>query len=166
MTNLGFSVTAGIIWMILVTARKELRYHFAKVLFQSATHEREGSKKAQYFVKAVKAYDKYLRGTLNLEINNTKKIHSKIIADPDSNKNESIRLISESFESNDKVEPIKTLSKLTFEKDDNDTFLVEESIRMRIKDEAIFFATIIPVAIAVITTTTEMIKDSKGTIIV
>jgi hypothetical protein len=55
-------------------------------------------------------------------------------------------MISESFESNDKLEPIKCLSKILNVKD-TDTFLVDESIGKRIKDMAIFFATIIPVAI-------------------
>jgi hypothetical protein len=61
-----------------------------------------------------------------------------------------MRLISESFESSDKLEPVKSLSKIAYDKDDKDTFLVEESISKRIKDMAIFFATIIPVAIAII----------------
>ena len=95
-------------------------------------------------------YDKYLRRTLNLEINNVKKIYSKIISDPNLNKNESMSLITESFESNDKLEPIKCLSQITYVEDDKDTFLVDQSIGKRIKDMAIFFATIIPVAITVI----------------
>lgn len=149
MINLVFSVTAGIIWMILVAVRKELGYHFAKLLFQTITQEPEESKKAQFIIKATKIYDKYLRRTLNLEINNVKKIYSKILSDPKLDKNESMRLISESFESNDKLEPIKCLSKIVNVKE-TDTFLVDESIGKRIKDMAIFFATIIPVAITVI----------------
>jgi hypothetical protein len=149
MINLGFSVTAGIIWMILVTVRKELGYYFAKLLFQTTIHEEEESKKAEYLIKATKLYDKYLRRTLNLEINNAKKIYSKILADPNLNKDESMRQISESFESNDKLEPIKSLSKVLNIKD-TDTFLVDESIGKKIKDMAIFFATIIPVTVTVI----------------
>ncbi len=41
MINIGFSVTAGIIWLILVVARKELGYYLAKTLFHTATYERE-----------------------------------------------------------------------------------------------------------------------------
>ncbi|MGB7558614.1 MAG: hypothetical protein WBM37_08875, partial [Nitrososphaeraceae archaeon] len=100
-------------------------------------------------IKATKLYDKYLRRTLNLEINNAKKIYSKILADPNLNKDESMRQISESFESNDKLEPIKSLSKILNIKD-TDTFLVDESIGKKIKDMAIFFATIIPVTVTVI----------------
>jgi hypothetical protein len=80
MTNLGFSVTAGIIWMVLVAAKKELEYYLAKSLFQSIAQENDESKKAQYLIKATKTYDKYLRRTLNLEINNVKKIYSKILS--------------------------------------------------------------------------------------
>lgn len=52
MLNLVISVTAGTIWMILVVARKELGYYFAKTLFQTATHKEEESKKVQYLIKS------------------------------------------------------------------------------------------------------------------
>ena len=90
-----------------------------------------------------------MRRTLNLEINDAKKVYSKILSDPNLNKDESMRLITESFESDDKLEPIKCLSKILNVKD-TDTFLVDESIVKRIKDMAIFFATIIPVVVTVI----------------
>jgi hypothetical protein len=147
--NLGISVTAGIIWMVLVAARKEIGYYLAKSLFQTITHELEEPKKAQYLIKATKTYDKYLRRTLNLEINNVKKIYSKILSDSNLNKNESFRLISGSFDGNDKLEPIKCFSKILDVKE-TDTFLVDESIGKRIKDMAIFFTTIIPVAVTII----------------
>jgi hypothetical protein len=150
MINLGFSVTAGIIWMIIFTARKELHYYIAKELFQTAAQEKESSKKAEYLVKGTKLYDKYLRRTINLEINNTEKIYSKVLADSNENRNKSIQKISESFGSSDKIAPINFLSELTYVKDDKDTFLIDESMGKRLKDMAIFFATIIPVAIAVI----------------
>jgi hypothetical protein len=149
MINLGFSVTAGIIWMILVSVRKDLGYYLAKTLFQTPSQEKEASKKWEYLVKGTKIYDKFLRNTLNLEINNARKIYSKILSDPNLNKNESMRLISDSFESNDKYEPIKSLSKILNIKNP-DTFLVDESIGKKLKDMAIFFATIIPVAVTVI----------------
>jgi hypothetical protein len=149
MINLGFSVTAGIIWLILVAARKELGYYLAKTLFQTATYEREESKKAQYFVKATKSYDKYLRRTLNLEIKDTKRIYSKILTASNEDKNKSFQKISESFGHSDKLAPINCLSELAPVKDE-DTFLVEESIIKKMKDMAIFFATIIPVAVGVI----------------
>lgn len=95
MINLGLSVTAGIIWMVLVAARKELGYYLAKSLFQTATQEKEESKKAECLIKATKLYDKYLRRTLNLEINDAKRIYSKILSDSNENKNKSIQQISE-----------------------------------------------------------------------
>jgi hypothetical protein len=147
LANFVFSVIAGIIWMILVSFRK-LEYNFAKTLFQTATQE-ESSNKAEYLVKGIKIYDKYLRRRLNLEINNAKKIYSKILSDPNLDKNESIRMISESFNGKDKFQPIKVLSQIAYVEDDKDTFLVDESIGKKIKDMAIFFVTIIPVAITV-----------------
>ena len=49
-----------------------------KSLFQTITRQTEESKKMQDLIKATKTYDKYLRRTLNLEINSAKKIYSKI----------------------------------------------------------------------------------------
>ena len=128
----------------------EQTYYLAKSLFETAVKEKEESKKAQYFVKAIKIYDKYLRRTLNLEIKDTKRVYSKILTDSNVNRNTSIQEIFDSFGGSDKLAPINCLSKIAHIKDDKDTFLVEESIGKRIKDMAIFFATIIPVAVAVI----------------
>ena len=119
-------------------------------MFETAVKEKEESKKAQYFVKAIKIYDKYLRRTLNLEIKDTKRVYSKILTDSNVNRNTSIQEIFDSFGGSDKLAPINCLSKIAHIKDDKDTFLVEESIGKRIKDMAIFFATLIPVAVAVI----------------
>ena len=81
MFNLGFSITAGIVWMVLVAARKELGYYFAKYFVSNSLREKEESKKAQYLIKATKIYDKYLRRTLNLEINNPRKFIRKFLSD-------------------------------------------------------------------------------------
>jgi hypothetical protein len=85
--NLIVSVTAGIIFMILVSTRREVGYYLAKSLLQAIRQEKEESKKAQYLIRAIKLYDKFLRRTLNLEINNTKKIYSKILSDYKTDKN-------------------------------------------------------------------------------
>jgi hypothetical protein len=84
-----------------------------------------------------------------LKLTMAKRFYSKILSDSNLNKNESIQLISKSFDSRDRLEPIKCLSKIVNVKD-TDAFLVDESIGKKLKDMAIFFATIIPVAITVI----------------
>jgi hypothetical protein len=147
--NLAVSVTGGIIFMILVTRRKELGYYLAKSLFQVMSRESEDSKKALYLIRAIKLYDKFLRRTLNLEINNAKKIYSKILSDYKIDKNESINTIYQSFESSDKLNPVRCLSKIQ-NIQEADNFLIDESLGKKIKDLAIFFATIIPVAITLI----------------
>lgn len=45
MINLVISVTAGTIWMILVVARKELGYYFAKTLFRLLHTKRRNPRK-------------------------------------------------------------------------------------------------------------------------
>jgi hypothetical protein len=147
--NLGLSVTAGIIFMVLVTARKEFGYYAAKSLLQIIMQEKVESKKAQYLIRATKLYDRFLRRALNLEINDAKKIYSKILSDYKIDKNKSIELIYQSFESNDKLNPLKCLSKI-LNVQETDNFLIDESLGRKIKDLAIFFATIIPVAVTII----------------
>jgi hypothetical protein len=147
--NLGLSVTAGIIYMIIHAARKELKYYFAKACFEVISKEKDETRKANYLIMGIKFYDKYLRRTLNLQINDVKKIYSKILSDSDIDKNGIMQSISICFESDDKLKPLKFLSKISNIKEP-EQFLIDESLGHKIKDMAVFFATIIPVAIAII----------------
>jgi hypothetical protein len=98
----------------------------------------------------IKLYDKYLRRTLNVQINDIKKIYSKIMSDSNIDKNEAMRSIMGSFESGeDKLKPVKCFSRMLNIKK-SEEFLVDESFGERLKDMAIFFATIIPVAVTII----------------
>lgn len=66
------------------------------------------------------------------------------------NRDKAIESLSTAFENdNDKLKPVKRLSK-TANIQETKNFLVEQSMLDRITDLGIFFATIIPVAIALI----------------
>ena len=150
MINLGLSVTAGIIYMILITVKKDLKFYFAKTVLEIASKEKEETKKANSLFKAIKIYDGYLRRALDLQISNTKEIYSKLLIDSSIDRNKAIESLSTAFErDNDKLKPVKCLSEIA-NVQETKKFLVEQSIRDRIKDLAIFFATIIPVAITII----------------
>jgi len=148
--NLGFSVTSGIIYIILITIRKDLRFYLAKTFLEIASKEKEEIKKMKYLINSIKFYDRYLRGSLNLQINNIKEIFSNIIIDSSIDKSEAIQSLFSAFENdNDKLKPAKCLSEITHIHESQE-FLIEELIGQRIKDLAIFFATIIPVAVGII----------------
>ena len=115
-----------------------------------ASKEKDETKRAKYFIKGLKFYDRYLRRTINLQINNIKEIYSKVIIDSNIDPEKEINSLSLAFETdNDRLKPARCLSKIV-NVDDTKKFLIEESIGKRLKDLIIFFATIIPVAIAII----------------
>jgi hypothetical protein len=80
----------------------------------------------------------------------SKKILSKLIIDFSIDKTEAIHSLTSAFENdNNKLKPAKFLSEIANVQEIKN-FLIEESTGQRIKDLAIFFATIIPVGIAII----------------
>lgn len=50
MVNLGISVTAGIIYMILITVRIDLGFYFAKTVLERSIKEKDQIKKATPFL--------------------------------------------------------------------------------------------------------------------
>lgn len=102
-------------------------------------------------MKGIKFYDRYLRRNFNLQINDINEIYNRFIFDSNIDNNEKIKLLSLAFENeNDGLKPVKCLLEIG-KVEDTRKFLVEESISKRIKDLMIFFATIITVAIAILT---------------
>jgi hypothetical protein len=147
MVNLGLSVTAGIIYVILIATKKDIRYHMAKACFEAIPRQKNQTNKVNYFIMGVKFYDKYLRRALNIQINDVKKIYSKIISDPNA---EAMDSIMASFDNDeDKLRPVKFFTKMLNIKK-TEEFLIDVSFGQKLKDMAIFFATIIPVAVGII----------------
>lgn len=131
--------------------RKEFEFYFAKAYIKVASDDENETKKAKYFMKGIKFYDRYLRRNFNLQINDINEIYNRFIFDSNIDNNEKIKLLSLAFENeNDGLKPVKCLLEIG-KVEDTRKFLVEESISKRIKDLMIFFATIITVAIAILT---------------
>jgi hypothetical protein len=149
-TYFTFTVVAIIIWIVILNGRKEFNFHLAKAYFQNLVKQKDATSKVEYLISGIKSYDKYLRRSLNLQVNNIKEILSRLIIDSKINKNEVGQKLFASFGSlEDKLAPAICLSDISAIQEPKQ-FLVEESIVQRIKDVAIFFATIIPVALAII----------------
>ena len=146
----GFALMGGLIWIVILSRKEDFEFYFARVFIVIASKEKNKTKKAKYFIKCLKFYDRYLRRTLNLQINDIKEIYSKVIIDSNIDQEKEINSLSLAFETdNDRLKPAKWLSEIV-NVDDPKKFLTEESIGKRLKDLIIFFATIIPVAIAII----------------
>ena len=148
--NLVYPVIGGVIWIVLHMSRKEFRFYFAKAFVGIASKEKEEAKKVKYVIEGIKFYNRYLRRNLNLQINDIKTIYSKLIIDPNVDKNKVIQSLSESFGNDkDKLKPAQSLLEIAnVQKTGN--FLIEKSLGQKIKDLATYFATIIPLIVAVI----------------
>jgi uncharacterized short protein YbdD (DUF466 family) len=149
--NLSYPVIAGIIWIIIRSMKEDFRFYFAKACFASISERMEELKRARYLLMGMKSYDKYLQNNLKLHINDIKKVYSKILFDSAIDENEVIKSISAAFDSHNrsKLKPAKYLSE-TLHIQEPDLFLIDKSLVERVKDLAIFFATVIPVVIAII----------------
>ena len=143
-----YSVIAGVLWITIQNRKKDFKFYFAKVYFHIIANDKDKSKKVAYLIKVIRAYDSYLKRSLNLQIN-TEEVYSKVICSSDIDIDKSIVEISESFENqNDKLEPIRVISKIV--NNEETKILFEESIGEKIKDLAAFFAGIIGTIIAII----------------
>src|SRR5437879_13101873 len=99
--------------MVLLRAKKDTRYYMAKTCFEAISKMRDQTAKVNYLIAGIKFYDRYLQRTLNVQINDVKKIYSKIISDSSIDKNEAMCSILASFESDeDKLKPVKCISKM------------------------------------------------------
>lgn len=147
--NLSYSVIAGIIWLVIHIERKDFRFYYAKASISIISCKINDIKRSNYLLMGLKSYDKYLQKNLKLQINDIPKTYSKIIFDSNMDENEVIRSISAAFMSEDTLKPAKYLSKISRVKNPED-FLIDKSFAHDVKDVAIFFATVIPVVIAII----------------
>jgi hypothetical protein len=149
MSVIFFVVGSALLKIISLIARKEFRFYFAKILFRVISKKEDEAEKIRYLVRALNSYNKYVRRSLGLEINDLKKVYSKILSDPTLDKNHSIEELSKAFEDRDKFKTIKCLSKLL--KDiDTEHFLAEEPVGKKLEDWATILGTMVSTVAAII----------------
>jgi hypothetical protein len=144
-----FIVGSALLKIILLIARKEFRFYFAKVLFRAISRKEDEAEKIRYLVRALNSYNKYIRRSLGLEINDLKKVYSKILSDPALDKNNSIKELSIAFEDRDKFKTIKCLSGL-LNVTDTEHFLAKEPIGKKLEDWAAMLGTMVSTVAAII----------------
>ena len=144
-----FIVASALLKIVVIITRKDFRFYFAKTLFKTMLNKDE-VEKIKLLVKALNSYNRYLSRNLSLQINDIKKVYSKILSDISLDKEKIIKELSIAFEDdNDKFNPIKCLSE-ALKVTDTDHFLAKESRGKRIEDWASVTATIVSTIAAVI----------------
>jgi hypothetical protein len=128
-----FAVASALLRIILLNRSKHFKFYLARLSFRVMSSAEDEVERMKYLISGLGFYNRYLRGTLDLEINNLKMIYSKIIADTALDKNHSMEELCEAFEGNDKLKPITCLTEL-FDIKDPEHFLVKESVGKKLEE--------------------------------
>ena len=103
--QLLFVVIAGLIKIGLLLLRKEFRLYFAKGRLTIASEKQDDIEKMKYLIWGLNSYNSYLRRHLKLEIQDPKRIYSKISNLSYLEKNKVINSLVNAFESS-KLQPL------------------------------------------------------------
>ena len=128
-----FAVASALLRIILLNRSKHFKFYLARLSFRAMSRVEDEVERMKYLISGLGFYNRYLRGTLDLEINNLKMIYSKIIADTALDKNHSMEELCRAFEGNDKLKPITCLTEL-FDFKDPEHFLVKESAGKKLEE--------------------------------
>lgn len=145
---LFLTVLAGLLKVVFALSRKRFRLYFAKGCLSIAKNSNDEVEKMEYLIKGLDSYNSYLKRHIKLEINEIKKIYSKITTLPSKEKSDTVNRIIKSFESGDTLEPVRYLSSLHDNK--IELFLTEEPLEQKIKLQVTYAAGIIPVILTII----------------
>ena len=154
---LFLTVLAGLLKMVFALSRRRFRLYFAKGCLSIAKNTDDEVEKMEYLIKGLNSYNSFLKRHIKLEINEIKKIYSKITTLPSKEKMDTVNGIIQSFESGDTLEPVRYLSSLKDNK--TELFLTEEPLEQKIKLQVTYAAGIIPVILTII----QSVIKLKGT---
>ncbi|MDW0259909.1 MAG: hypothetical protein QN648_03695 [Nitrososphaeraceae archaeon] len=145
---LFLTVLAAMLKAVFALSRKRFRLYFAKGCLSIAKNSGDEVETMEYLIKGLDSYNSYLKRHIKLEINEIKKIYSKITTLPAKEKMDTVSRIIQSFESGDTLEPVRYLSTLHDNK--TELFLAEEPLEKKIKLQVTYAAGIIPIILTVI----------------
>ena len=126
---LFLTVLAGLLKAVFALSRKRFRLYFSKGCLSIAKNSNDEVEKMEYVIKGLNSYKSFKRH-IKLEINEIKKIYSKITTLPSKEKSDTVNRIIKSFESGDTLEPVRYLSSLYDNK--TESFLTEEPLEQKI----------------------------------
>jgi hypothetical protein len=147
-TALEYSVTAGVLWIFCQTIRKEFRYYLAKAYVKSIPDNNDDTEKISWLSMALKVYNKYLLRIVKLQIDTTK-LYSALIIESKVHISDRLKLISESFNDNDKLTPARRLSEI-MKVQKIEEFLIKPSIKDIVITWGTLAGVILPLVISVL----------------
>ena len=121
------ALASALLRIILLNRSKHFKFYLARLSFRAMSRVEDEVERMKYLIDGLSFYNKYIRRTLRVQINDLKIIYSKIIADASVDKNRWMKELSQAFEDNDKLRPIRCLTGL-FNITDPEHFLVKESV--------------------------------------
>jgi hypothetical protein len=145
---LQYSVTAGALWMLSHTMRKEFRYYLARAYVKTIPDNKDDVEKMNWLIMALNVYNKYLARILSLQFE-TAKLYSALIIESKVHISDRIKLISESFDDNDKLKPARRLSEIIKVQKIED-FLAKPSLSGRLITWGTFAGVTLPVVISIL----------------
>jgi hypothetical protein len=148
---------SGLLKMVFVQLRKKFRLYFAKGCFILLSNTIDEVEKVYYFKKGLNSYNKYIQKNLHLSINNLDKIYSMISFMSVEKKNQIFKSLSFAFLDKNidihTLEPMRVLQKdlpTLFPLDKTETYLTQQPVLNKIKDNVAFLLTITPLIISII----------------
>ncbi len=153
LANLSFfmvyAIIGGLIWIGSNSIYKDYYFFIAKGSSEYIL-ERTGIEKVRYAIRALKYFNKYLGKVLNLQINDINGVISKLLSDPEMNRYAAIRSVYDSFQRDDKLEPITYIVK-ELDIQNAESFLKSQSLVDKMKTWVTYIiASVIPTVISVI----------------
>jgi hypothetical protein len=138
-----FAVTSALLKIILLLAKKNFQFYFAKACFNLSS-EKQYNKvdKMRYFLRGLYFYNKYLNRNLGLQISRLEDICYNIMIKSEDD-NREINSVCQAFESSDKLHPIKHFSR--YQKENSEPFLIKDSPGERIQQWITILGTLVSI---------------------
>ena len=147
--SIFFVFASVLLRLIFLIARKDFGYFFAKESLKSLVERKDDNNTLGDLVRGIDVYNTYVRRKTGFEIKKLQNIHSKILSDFNFNIDVLIHDLRKSFEYQDRLKPISTLSK-NFDIINSDSFLVKVSFRKKIANYVKWLVTVVSALTATI----------------
>jgi hypothetical protein len=141
-----------IVKLLIEHSRHLFKLYFARACFGIVLKQSSDEIiKAKYFITGLLWYNRFLKHTINLKINNIDTISEKILIKSSLDNNETLISLAKSFEQIDGFEPLRHISAI-FPYAETEKILTKESLTTRIQESSDLIIPIVTTIITVITT--------------
>jgi hypothetical protein len=127
-------LASALLRIILLNRFKHFKFYLAMLSFRAMSRIEDNAERVKYLIDGLSFYNKYIRRILRVEVNNRKITHSIITTDATVDRNPWVKELSQAFEDNDKLKPIRCLTQL-FNVTDPEHFLVKESVGKKFEEK-------------------------------